>query len=104
MILSRDLLQELGIDLDFKENSITWGDYQVDMKPADITLAEYVANIEATKAAATEIANILDTKYHRVDLQTDVKDSYEALNTKEKEKLLCILHKHKELFDSTLGT
>eukprot|EP00957_Ditylum_brightwellii_P081260 6181436-Ditylum_brightwellii.AAC.1 len=77
MILGRNLLQEQGIDLDFKENSITWEDYNANMKPADIMLEEHVANIEATKAAATEIAKILDTEYHK---------------------------KHNKIFGGTLGT
>eukprot|EP00957_Ditylum_brightwellii_P164644 12535686-Ditylum_brightwellii.AAC.1 len=82
MILGRDLLQELGIDLDFKENSITWGDYQANMKSPDIALEKHVANIETTKAAAADIAKILDAKYHKIDLHTD---------------------KHEELLNSTLG-
>eukprot|EP00957_Ditylum_brightwellii_P201310 15325048-Ditylum_brightwellii.AAC.1 len=47
------------------------------MKPADVTLTEHVVNVEVTKVAATEIANILDAKYQK---------------------------KHKKLFDGTLGT
>eukprot|EP00957_Ditylum_brightwellii_P009129 690192-Ditylum_brightwellii.AAC.1 len=72
MILDRDLLQKLGINLDFKENSISCGDYQADMKDADVTLAEHLAAVEATTAAATEIAKILDAKYQKVDLCTNV--------------------------------
>eukprot|EP00957_Ditylum_brightwellii_P105830 8070484-Ditylum_brightwellii.AAC.1 len=60
--MGRELLQELGINLDFKENCITWGDYHTNMKPTDVTLTEHVVNVEATKVAATEIANILDAK------------------------------------------
>eukprot|EP00957_Ditylum_brightwellii_P039164 2962052-Ditylum_brightwellii.AAC.1 len=67
--------QELEIDLDLKKNSIIWDDYQANMKLTDITLAEHVANEEATRAIATNMAKILDTKYHK---------------------------KHKELFKSTL--
>eukprot|EP00957_Ditylum_brightwellii_P037064 2806364-Ditylum_brightwellii.AAC.1 len=63
MILGRNLLQEVGIDLDFKENNITWGDYQANMKPADVMLTEHATNVEATKVIATEIANILDVKH-----------------------------------------
>eukprot|EP00957_Ditylum_brightwellii_P144530 11009741-Ditylum_brightwellii.AAC.1 len=104
MILGRDLLRELGIDLDFKENSIIWGDYHANMKPADITLTEHVANIEATKLAAADIAKMMGVKYRKVGLQADAVDLCKALNTEEKEKLFCVLQKHEELFDSTLGT
>eukprot|EP00957_Ditylum_brightwellii_P154014 11722193-Ditylum_brightwellii.AAC.2 len=104
MIPGRDLLRKLGIDLDFKENTIAWGDYHANMKQADIMLTEHIANIEATKAVAAEIAKILDAKYHKINLQTDFVDLGEALNTEEKEKLLCVLQKHNELFNRTLGT
>eukprot|EP00957_Ditylum_brightwellii_P004913 374138-Ditylum_brightwellii.AAC.1 len=94
----------MGINLDFKENSISWGDYQADMKDTDVTLAEHIAKVEATTMAAAKIAKILNIKYQKVDLCTDVLDLCKALNTKEKENLLCIMQKQKELFDSTLGT
>eukprot|EP00957_Ditylum_brightwellii_P189171 14399590-Ditylum_brightwellii.AAC.1 len=49
MVLGRDVLQSPGIDLDLKENNITWDDYQADMKSSDFTLAKYLANVEVTK-------------------------------------------------------
>ena len=58
MILGMDLLRELGIDLDFKENSISWGDYQADMKDADVTLAKHLAAVETTTSAATDGKNV----------------------------------------------
>eukprot|EP00957_Ditylum_brightwellii_P186105 14168951-Ditylum_brightwellii.AAC.1 len=57
-IIGRNLLQELGINLNFKKNSISWGDYQANMKDADVTLAEHVANVETTTAVATKKAKI----------------------------------------------
>eukprot|EP00957_Ditylum_brightwellii_P008058 611250-Ditylum_brightwellii.AAC.1 len=67
----------MGIKLNFKENSISWGGYQADIKYDDVTLAEHIATVEATTSGATEIAKILDAKYQK---------------------------KHEELFDGTLGT
>eukprot|EP00957_Ditylum_brightwellii_P115718 8827023-Ditylum_brightwellii.AAC.1 len=75
MILGRDMLQDLGINIDFKETSIAWEDYQAGMKSADVTQTEHLANIEATKAAAVDIPKILDAKYQMVDIQTAVVDS-----------------------------
>eukprot|EP00957_Ditylum_brightwellii_P033629 2549765-Ditylum_brightwellii.AAC.1 len=63
MILGRDLLRELEIDLDFKENNISRRYYQANMKDADVTLFKHIAAVEATTAAAMEIAKILDAKY-----------------------------------------
>eukprot|EP00957_Ditylum_brightwellii_P041699 3157774-Ditylum_brightwellii.AAC.1 len=76
MILGRGILQELGIEQDFKENNIMWGNYQADMKAADITLAKHIANVEASRIVAENIAKIPDGKYCKVALQTDVLDQY----------------------------
>eukprot|EP00957_Ditylum_brightwellii_P181460 13822663-Ditylum_brightwellii.AAC.1 len=94
MILGRDLRWELGIDLDLKGNSISQGDYQVDMKDADVTLAKHLAIVEAAAAVATDIATILDAKYQKVDLCADVVEACNALDTGEKEKLFHVLKKH----------
>eukprot|EP00957_Ditylum_brightwellii_P102136 7786078-Ditylum_brightwellii.AAC.1 len=45
MKVGSDLLHKLGINLDFKENNITWSNYQADMKLTDITMAEHLANV-----------------------------------------------------------
>eukprot|EP00957_Ditylum_brightwellii_P039640 2998706-Ditylum_brightwellii.AAC.1 len=68
LILGRDMLQSLGIELEFKENNTTWDDYQADMKFADITLADHLANIEVPKIIVKNMANMLDPKYRRVNL------------------------------------
>eukprot|EP00957_Ditylum_brightwellii_P012658 956774-Ditylum_brightwellii.AAC.1 len=73
------------------------------MKGTDVTLAKHIAAVEATTTAATEIANILDAKYKKVNLRADVVEACNNLNTKEKEKLLRVLKKHEELFNGTLG-
>eukprot|EP00957_Ditylum_brightwellii_P006809 516122-Ditylum_brightwellii.AAC.1 len=93
----------MGINLDFKENNISWGDYQVDMKDTDITLAERIAMVEPTTAAATEITKLLDAKYQKADLCSDIAEACNVLNTGEKEKLFHVLKKHEELFGGTLG-
>eukprot|EP00957_Ditylum_brightwellii_P121916 9297031-Ditylum_brightwellii.AAC.1 len=73
------------------------------MKDADITLAKHIAMVETTTAAATEIAKILDDKYRKVDLCSDVVETCNILNTREKEKLFHVLKKYEELFNGTLG-
>eukprot|EP00957_Ditylum_brightwellii_P043220 3275575-Ditylum_brightwellii.AAC.1 len=74
------------------------------MKDTDVTLAEHIAVVEATTAAAMEIAKILDAKYQKVYLLSDVLEAYNALDMGEKEKLFHVLKKYEELFDGTLGT
>eukprot|EP00957_Ditylum_brightwellii_P130950 9988426-Ditylum_brightwellii.AAC.1 len=64
IIRGRDVLRELGTDLDFNKNSIAcWGDYQTNTKSANVTLAEHLDTVEATKTAAADIAKIVGTKY-----------------------------------------
>ena len=41
MIIGRDLLSELGITLNFKENSIQWDDIEIPMKPEDATAKKH---------------------------------------------------------------
>eukprot|EP00957_Ditylum_brightwellii_P019883 1500190-Ditylum_brightwellii.AAC.1 len=74
------------------------------MKSADVMMAEHLGNVEASRKVAESMAKIVDTKYCKVDLQTDIVDQCNTLRTKDKEKLLCVSKNHKELFDSTLGT
>eukprot|EP00957_Ditylum_brightwellii_P068672 5213030-Ditylum_brightwellii.AAC.1 len=84
----------MGVDLNFKENNISWGDYQANMKDTNVTLAKHIATVEATTATATEMAKILDAKYQNTDLGSDVVEAYDNLNTGEKEKLFHVLKKH----------
>eukprot|EP00957_Ditylum_brightwellii_P142445 10852436-Ditylum_brightwellii.AAC.1 len=92
----------MGINLNFKENSISWVDYQADMKDTDITLTKHIAAVEAIMAVAMEMAKILDAKYRKVDLCTDIVKACNALNTGEKEQLFQVLRKHEELFGGVL--
>jgi hypothetical protein len=37
MIIGSDLLSEIGITLNFNDNSIQWDDFEIPMKPEDAT-------------------------------------------------------------------
>eukprot|EP00957_Ditylum_brightwellii_P120323 9180763-Ditylum_brightwellii.AAC.1 len=54
------------------------------MKSADITMAEHLANVEASRIVAENMAKIVDTKYCKVDLQSDIVDQSSTLNTKDR--------------------
>eukprot|EP00957_Ditylum_brightwellii_P129793 9900379-Ditylum_brightwellii.AAC.1 len=73
------------------------------MKSADITMAEHLASIESSRILAENMAKILDSKYSKVNVQTDIVNHCTTLNTKDKEKLLPVLQKDKEILHSTLG-
>eukprot|EP00957_Ditylum_brightwellii_P206028 15346473-Ditylum_brightwellii.AAC.1 len=74
------------------------------MKDADVTLTNHIATVEATTAASTEIAKILNAKYQKVDICSDIVEASNALNTGEKEKLFHVPRKNEELFNGNLGT
>eukprot|EP00957_Ditylum_brightwellii_P041234 3122272-Ditylum_brightwellii.AAC.1 len=56
IIIGRDALWELGIELDFKSNSINWGQYKAAMRSAGITLPDRILSLEASKAVADNMS------------------------------------------------
>jgi hypothetical protein len=59
---------------------------------------------QSTQEATKRIAQILDTKYQKADLQSIVKDKCKHdLTANQQKKLLQLLTKYESLFDGTLG-
>ena len=104
MIMGRDLLDALGIDISFKEGTVTWDNMSVPMKSPDITEPEsYTINeSDALQKCEQRIKSILDAKYEPADLEKIVSQC-KHLNDNEQEKLLSLLNKFKSLFDGQLG-
>eukprot|EP00957_Ditylum_brightwellii_P203186 15333574-Ditylum_brightwellii.AAC.1 len=73
------------------------------MKLAGVTMIEHLANVEASTTVAENMTKILDAKYCKINLQTDVVDQCNTLSTGNKKKILRVLQKHKALFNCTLG-
>eukprot|EP00957_Ditylum_brightwellii_P096054 7317889-Ditylum_brightwellii.AAC.1 len=69
------------------------------MKSADAMLAEYVASAEASRIVAENMAKVLDAKYCKMNLWTDVVDQCNTLKTDNQEELPHVLQKHEELFE-----
>ena len=105
MILGRDLLHELGLNLNFNEKCIQWDEAEVTMHDVNHTAAD-AFNLQRDSpsvAEATErIQRILDAKYEPADLREIVK-SCDHLDEYEKSQLLDLLLKYENLFDGTLG-
>ena len=113
MIIGRDLLEELGISLDFANHTMTWDNATIHMK--DLSTLEKVINdssfffwheeefeTDALQSATDRIKRILDAKYEKANLDEIVHEcSY--LTDDEQSKLLKLLKKHEYLFDGTLG-
>jgi hypothetical protein len=114
MILGRDIMRELGITLDFKDQTMMWDDSTVNMKDPDTLLDlldpvndfywnEDLNLMEALQEASAHLKKILDAKYEAADLDKVVR-ACEYLDSNEQQQLLALLHKYEHLFDGTLGT
>ncbi len=77
MIIGRDLLEKLGIDISFSQNMIKWDHADIPMSSPNISRQHMFLN-EGTEsrpavAATQQIKHILDAKYEKADLPTCVK-------------------------------
>jgi hypothetical protein len=117
VVIGRDMLSRMGINLNFSDHTMTWNDIVLKMKPwegsSDKDLKELtkkeVNNIiaqtvepEATKQLGKRMERILDAKYEKVNID-DVVTKATALNASQKEMLKNLLIEYQDLFDGTLG-
>ena len=110
MIIGRDLLTELGIDLLFSSGQMKWEQAIVPMRdPSQLQASEINAfeneifsmhDPETTDAA--RIQSIIDVKYAPQDI-TSIVDRCLHLTDSEREGLHKVLTKFETLFDGTLG-
>ena len=115
MIIGRDLLEKLSIDLRFTDRTIKWDDVIIPMKDCDFRWnQEVLSNKElrasiaqiaepiSTREATQRVVKILDSKYAKADLE---KVAAEATNLtpQERNMLLRLLEEFEDLFDGTLG-
>ena len=104
MIIGRDLLMELGIDISFSKSQVQWDKHIIPLKNIDCTENDsYHVREEGTlDEATTRIKQILDAKYKKANLD-NIASSQNHLNKEEKDKLLRLLRKYESLFNGTLG-
>ena len=104
MIIGRDLLSELGIDLEFSTNQIRWDEAVLPFRDSASTVNDvFIVNDNASVTqATTRIQRILDAKYEPADL-TKIVNACSHLDENEKKALRDCLVEHEELFDGTLG-
>ena len=106
MIIGRDLLENLGMDIQFSTGSIMWDHASLPMRPPGITVAEAFSSEEQDSppvaSASERIKRILDAKYEKADLNKEV-DKCAHLDAGQKQDLLALLKKYEHLFDGTLG-
>ena len=111
MIIGRDLMHSLGINLLFDTAQITWDNASISMQPSLRLRADWVEELEQeilfsqdpATTDAERIQNIIDAKYCPADLEQIVNECTH-LTQPERDELLKLLQKFEHLFDGTLGT
>ncbi len=104
VIVGTDLMKELGIVLDFKEQEVHWDEASVPFKSREATIetAYHIEDPIAIQHSTHRIRKILDAKYDKADLE-EITANCTHLEPEEREALLRLLKKHEALFDGTLG-
>lgn len=85
MIISRDILQALGLNSNFKEMAIEWDDVSVPMKSIDCNLPKVFAIEESLvlNEATERMKRILDAKYEPANLEELMKTNCSHLRKEE---------------------
>jgi hypothetical protein len=110
MILGRDLLEQLPLDVKFSDGTVTWQEVTIPMKDVDESDNENINEIveqcyetghlgEVTRRTM----EILDASYEKADLRAIALKST-CLSPEERSALLKLLLRCEDLFDGTLGT
>ena len=110
MIIGRDLMHEIGMDIIFSKAEMVWDNASISMQSYDKLHEEFVDSFEQelmfahdpTTTDAERIQNIVESKYCPADLRT-IAEECNLLTSEEKEKLFHLLDKFEHLFDGTLG-
>jgi len=104
MIIGRDILKFLKIDLRFSDEIIEWDGTEILFKDGDASAKEayYVADSDPVEAAIHRVNGILDAKYDKADIEKICEEQAE-LDTQQREHLAVLLRKYEVLFDGQLG-
>ena len=91
-IIGRDLLHELGINLDFKDKIVRWDDNQIDMKPPTCTQDTSYQIDDSVRAedATDRMAKIIAAKYEPANIEKLVAENTH-LTKDEQQKLIELL-------------
>jgi RNase H-like domain found in reverse transcriptase/Reverse transcriptase (RNA-dependent DNA polymerase)/Integrase zinc binding domain/Retroviral aspartyl protease len=105
IIIGRDLLQDLGIILNFKDKTIQWEHGSVPM-PSNYSASHDIVNIDSESQSIIDATNrvkkIIEAKCEKANLP-EIVCSCTQLGKLEQQQLLQLLDRHQSLFDGTLG-
>ena len=114
MILGHDSMSELGITLDFKDQTMTWDDSTINMKDPE-SLPDLLDTVndffwsnnqyetEVLQEASTHLQKTLDAKYALAELNAVIQVCTH-LTEDVKSQLHALLCKYEHLFDGTFRT
>ena len=109
LIIGIDLMEALGVNISFKDNTITWDDVIIPMKErglvADVEAKEIIFHTAVQSPVITKAEHrqkvILDADYSKVDIDETV-DQLENIEDEVKTKLKAILKKTPNAFKGGL--
>ena len=104
MIIGRDLLLFLGIDVRFSNQTVEWGNAIMPFKERDSTVhdAYHISDPTGVAERTDRIKEILEAKYEPANLE-QVCSAQDQLSMEQRMKLKELLDKYSSLFDGTLG-
>lgn len=106
MIIGRDLINKIGLDLCGSNQTVKWPDKNTYMPYKDLLSKHktsfFIKGTRDIKEASNRMLQILDAKYSKADVNKIV-SNIKMLNDLEQNKLLSVLERHESLFDETLG-
>jgi hypothetical protein len=110
MIIGRDLLEQLPLDIKFSDHTLSWQERSIPMKLMDElnskninTIVEECYESILTGEMTRRTMEILDAKYEKANLQL-ITSQCTYLPKEERTALLKLLLRYEDLFDGTLGT
>ena len=103
IMLGRDFLQQIGLDILYSSKEFCWDDIKVPMTNCGHWTKQSVKQFNECKDQdETEEEFLLDAKYEKIDLNKVV-ERQTHLNQENKELLQELLQKFKGIFQGTLG-
>jgi len=115
MILGRDCLEAIGLNILFSRNEIRWDGNSIPLRPCRLTAEEqenhndYLKEIthlteepELVQLAQSRATTILDSDYKKTEIPELLRD-IKHRDRKQKQNLVTLLTKFEDLFDGTLG-
>ena len=106
MIIGRDLIRSLGIDIHGADMTIHCNYAAIPWRKIDPTTNDVLALLQYNAPLNSETnrtKRILEAKYSKVDLKT-ITESSTHIDPQERNELYTLLETYKSLFDGNIGT